>query len=153
MTMPIPAPAAEDRDAGVALAGLLPRVFAVFLVLHGLAHVYGFTTPWGIASPRRADYSTLILNGSIDIGDAAIKAMSFLWLGAVFAFALAGLMVWRGHPWARRTTVAVVLGSLVICAIRVPGSVIGLAIDVVLLALLAVASDRLIVTPAGRAHV
>jgi len=63
------------------------------------------------------------------------------------------VMIWRGHRWALRATIALLLGSLALCTIRVPGSVIGLAIDVVLLALLAVASDRLIVTPAGRAHV
>ena len=152
MTTPFPAPALENRRAGARLAGILPLAFAVFLVLHGLAHGFGFTVPWGLGGPRGVEYSTLILNGSIDIGDTAVKAMSFLWLAAVFAFWLAGVMVWRGHPWARRTAVAVVLGSLALCAIRVPGSVIGLAIDVVLLALLAVASDKLIVRPDGRAE-
>jgi hypothetical protein len=151
MTTPFPAPALENREAGAWLAGILPRAFAVFLVLHGLAHAIGFTVPWGLGGPRGVDYSTLILNGSIDIGDTAVKAMSFLWLAAVFAFGLAGVMVWRGHRWARRTTIAVVVGSLVLCAIRVPGSVIGLVIDVVLLALLAVVPDRLIVRPDGRA--
>jgi hypothetical protein len=37
------------------------------------------------------------------------------------------------------------VGSLVLCTIGLPASVMGLAIDVVLLALLAIAPDRLIV--------
>ena len=151
MTMPLPAPVTQNRVAG-SWSGLLPRAFAVFLVLHGLAHGFGFTVAWGLGGPRGLEYSTTILNGSIDIGDTAVKAMSFLWLAAAVAFVAVGVMVWRGHAWARRATVAVVLGSLVLCAIRVPGSVIGLVIDVILLALLAVASDRLIVPSASRAE-
>jgi hypothetical protein len=45
MTTPLPAITAESRDAGARSAGLLPRVFAVFMVLHGLVHGVGFTVP------------------------------------------------------------------------------------------------------------
>jgi hypothetical protein len=152
MTMPLPAPVAGNRETSAWLAGLLPRAFAVFLALHGLVHVVGFTVTWGLGGPKGVEYSTRILNDSVDIGDTAVKALSFVWLAAAVAFVVVGAMVWRGHPWARRTAAAVLLGSLVLCAIRVPGSVIGLAIDVVLLALLAVAPDRLIVQPDHRAH-
>ena len=151
MTTPFSAPAAENREAGTWYAALPSRVFAVFLILHGLVHVIGFTVPWGLDGPRGVEYSTLILNRSIEVGDAAFKALGFVWLAAAVAFVVVGVMVWRAHPWARRTTVALVLGSLVLCAIGLPGSRFGLAIDVVLLALLAVAPDSLVVRPAARA--
>jgi hypothetical protein len=120
-------------------------LFAVFLVLHGLVHLIGFTVPWGLGGPRGVEYSTRILNHSIEIGDTAVKALGFVWLAAAVAFVVVGVMLWRGHPWARRTTIALLLGSLVLCTIGLPGSVMGLTIDVVLLTLVAVASDRLIV--------
>ncbi len=147
MTTPLPAPATEYRETGAWHAGLLPRVFAVFLALHGLVHVYGFTVPWWHRGFRGVEFSTRILNGSIDVGGTAVKILGFVWLAAAVAFVVVGVMLWRGHPWARRTTIALLLGSLVLCTIGLPGSVMGLAIDVVLLALLAVASDRLIVQP------
>ena len=145
MTTPFPAPALENREAGAWLAGILPRAFAVFLVLHGLAHAIGFTVPWGLGGPRGVEYSTRILNHSIEIGDTAVKALGFVWLAAAVAFVVVGVMLWRGHPSARRTPIALLLGSLVLCTIGLPGSVMGLTIDVVLLTLVAVASDRLIV--------
>jgi hypothetical protein len=99
-------------------------LFAVFLVLHGLVHLIGFTVPWGLGGPRGVEYSTRILNHSIEIGDTAVKALGFVWLAAAVAFVVVGVMLWRGHPWARRTTIALLLGSLVLCTIGLPGSLI-----------------------------
>ena len=81
-----------------------------------------------------------------------MKALGFVWLAAVVAFLVVAVMVWRGHPWARRTTIVVVVASLVLCTIALPNAVIGLVIDVVLLALLAVASSWLIARPNGPAR-
>ena len=153
MTTSLPAPAAGNRETGAWRAGPLPRVFAVFLVLHGLVHVYGFTVPWFHRGFRGVDYSTRILNGSIEVGSTAMKMLGVVWLAVAVAFVVVGVMLWRGHTWARRTTVALLLASLVLCIVGLPGSVIGLVIDVVLLALLAVVSDRLIAHPDRRAGV
>lgn len=147
---PISTPTAETREPDGGLAALLPRAFAAFLVLHGLVHLIVFTVPWRLGGLRGSEYSTRILNHSIEIGDAAVKTIGVLWLATAVAFVVVGVMVWRGHSLARRATVAVLLGSLVLCAIDLPGSVMGLAIDVVLLALLAIAPDRLIVRPDDR---
>ena len=153
MTTSLPVPAAGNRETGAWRAGPLPRVFAVFLVLHGLVHVYGFTVPWFHRGLRGVDYSTRILNGSLDVGNTAMKMLGVVWLAVAVAFVVVGVMLWRGHPWARRTTVTLLLGSVVLCTIGLPGSVMGLVIDVVLLALLAVVSDRLIAHPDRRAGV
>jgi hypothetical protein len=127
--MQFPASAAQDRETETGLAGLLPRAFAAFLVLHGLVHLAGF------------------VNRSVgaDSGDIAVRTIGLAWLAATVAFVVLGVMLWRGHPWARRATIALLLGSLVLCAMALPNAILGLAIDVVLLALLAVAPDRLIV--------
>ena len=145
MTIPLPGRAAENRETGTSHTGLLPRAFALFLVLHGLVHVIGFTVPWGLGGPRQVEHSTWIVNHSIDVGDAAVKALGFVWLAAAVAIVVVGVMFWRGHPRARRTAIVLLVGSLVLCTIGLPASVMGLAIDVLLLALLAIAPDRLIV--------
>ena len=144
MTTPLPATTAGSRSAGARSAGLLPRVFAVFIALHGLVHVIGFTVPWGFGGPRGVERSTLILNHSVDVGDPAMKLVGFVWLVAAVAFVAVAVLLWRGHPSARRSTVALLLVSTVLCTIGLPGSIMGLAIDIVLLGLLVVASDRLI---------
>jgi hypothetical protein len=148
-TTQLPAPAGQDRETGVWQASIVPRVFAVFLVLHGLVHVVGFTVPWRLGGLRGSEYSTLILNHSIEVGDTAVKLLGVVWLAAAIAFIVAGAMVWRGHPWAGRTTVALLLGSAVLCTVDLPGSVMGLGIDLALLALLAVAPRGLLVRPSS----
>jgi hypothetical protein len=148
---PLAAPVAENRETGAWHAALLPRVLAVLLVLHGLVHLIGFTVPWRLGGLRGSEYSTRIFNRSIEVGDTAVRTLGLVWLAVAIAFVVVGVMVWHGHPWARRTTIALLLGSAVLCTIDLPASVMGLALDVVLVVLLAVASDRLIVRADGRA--
>jgi hypothetical protein len=114
-------------------------------------HLIGLTVPWRLGGLRGSEYSTRILNRSIEVGDTAVRTLGLVWLAVAIAFVVVGVMVWRGHPWARRTTIALLLGSALVCTIDLPASVIGLAIDVVLVVLLAVAPDRLIVRADGRA--
>lgn len=144
MTKPLPATTAGSRDAGARFAGLLPRFFAVFVALHGLVHIIGFTVPWGLGGPKGVEYSTRILNHSIEVGDTAVKLLGFVWLAAAVAFVVVAVLLWRGHPWARRSTVVALVGSTALCVIGLPGAIMGLAIDVVVLGLLVVASDHLI---------
>ena len=151
MTAPLFASAEERPQVRARRAGFSLRVFAVFLALHGLVHVVGFTVPWGLGGPRGVGYSTLILNRSVEVGDTAVKLLGFVWLAAAFAFVMVAVMIWRGHPWALRSTVALVFGSLVLCTIDLPGAVMGLVIDVVLLILLVFASDKLVGRQASRA--
>jgi magnesium-transporting ATPase (P-type) len=151
MTAPLFASAEERPQARARRAGFSLRVFAVFMALHGLVHVIGFTVPWGLGGPRDVGYSTLILNRSIEVGDTAVKLLGFVWLAAAIAFVIVAVMIWRGHPWALRSTVTLLIGSLVLCTIGLPGAVMGLAIDVALLVLLAFASEKLFGRPASRA--
>ena len=154
MTSPLPANAAESRHAGARSAGLLPRLFAVSITFHGLVHVIGFTTLWRLGGPRGVEYSTRLFNRSVEVGDTAVKLVGLVWLGAAVALVLAGVMLWRGHPAARRSTVALLVVSSVLCLTGLPGSVMGLAVDGAALGLLAVVPDRLIAStgPRGEAR-
>jgi hypothetical protein len=149
---PLPAPAGQDRDSGAWRAPIVPRAFAVLLVLHGLVHLIGFTVPWRLGGLRESEYSTLILNRSIEVGDTVVKLLGLLWLAAAVAFVVVAAMVWRGHRWAVRTVVALLLGSAVLCTVDLPTSVMGLAIDAGLLALLAFAPRGLLVRPSNWAN-
>ena len=151
MTAPLFASAAEGPDTGARNPGLLPRLFAVFMALHGLVHVVGFTVPWGLGGPRGVEYTTRILNQSIEVGDAGARLLGFVWLAAAAGILIAAVMIWRGHRWALRSTVAVVVGSLALCAIGFPNARFGLIIDIVLVGLLAFASEKLVGRTASRA--
>jgi hypothetical protein len=151
MNAPLFAPAAMGPEAGARNPGLLPRFFAVFMALHGIVHIVGFTVAWGLGGPRGVEYSTQILNHSIEVGDTGARLLGFVWLAAAVGFLIVAVMIWRGHRWAIRSTVALVVGSLVLCAVGFPNAVFGLIIDVVLVGLLAFASEKLVGRPASRA--
>jgi hypothetical protein len=120
------------------------RAFAAFFALHGAVHAVGFTVAWQIGGPRGVDYSTALLNGSVEIGDAATRVFGLVWLAAAAAFLGVAALLWRRNPLGLPLAVALLLGSLILCALGLPESVIGLAVDIALLGLLAVVPDRLV---------
>jgi hypothetical protein len=136
--------AVADRPVG---SGFLPRAFAVFLALHGIVHVIGFTVSWRLGGPRGVEYSTSLFNRSLEAGDAGVKLVGLIWLATALAFLAVAVLLWRRHAWALRLTVALLVVSLGLCIAGLPGSIMGLAIDVTLLAILALAPDRLVPRP------
>jgi hypothetical protein len=117
------------------------------LALHGIVHVIGFTVSWKLGGPRGVEYSTSLFNRSLEVGDAGVKLVGLIWLAATFAFLAVAVLLWRRHAWALRLTTVLVVVSLGLCIAGLPGSIMGLAIDVALLAILAVAPDGFVPRP------
>lgn len=114
--------------------GMLRPAAAVFVVLHGVAHVLGFLGSWRLAELEDVPYTTLVLNGALDVGDVGIRVVGLLWLAAAAGFVVAGIALWRGVPSGLHITVVVTSFSLLVCVLGLPASRIGVAIDVSILA-------------------
>jgi hypothetical protein len=125
----------------------LPRAFALFMTLHGIVHVVGFTVPWRLGGPRGAEYTTSLFNQTVEVGDPVVKLVGLLWLATAFAFLAVALLLWRRHALALRATVGLLILSAGLCLAGLPASIYGLVIDAVLLGLLAVKPDRLVAAP------
>ena len=136
--------AVSDRSVE---SGLLARAFAVFFALHGIVHVIGFTVLWKLGGLRGVQYSTSLFNRSLEVGDVGVKLVGLIWLATTLAFLAVAVLLWRRHAWALRLTIGLLLVSLVLCVAGLPGSIMGLAIDVALLAILAVAPEKLVPGP------
>jgi hypothetical protein len=119
-------------------------VFAVFMGLRGAVHAIGFTVPWGLEGPKGVDYSTTLLAGSIDVGDAGVRLLGLVWLATGAALLGVAALLWRRHALAMPAAVGLLAVSLVLCVLGLPGSVYGLIIDIVLLGLLASVPERLV---------
>ncbi len=119
------------------------RAFALFVGLHGIVHVVGFTVPWGLGGPRGVDYSTSLLGGALEVGDLGVKLVGIVWLALAGALVGAAVLLWRRHPAALTLTFGLLLASMALCVLGLPESLYGLGIDVVLLGLLAVIPERL----------
>ena len=127
----------------------MARALAVFMALHGAVHAVGFTVSWGLGGPRGVEYSTSVLNGAAEVGDAGVKLLGLLWLATAAAFLAVAALLWRRHPRGLALTVGLLVVSLGLCLLGLPGSAIGLAIDLVLLGLLAVAPVKLVARTAA----
>lgn len=97
---------------GLASVGL-QRAFAVFVGLHGLAH---------LVDPESS-------TGFEPLAPTAWLAIALLMLGA-------GVMLWFRTSLAREATIVTVALSTILCATSLRGAALGLGIDIVLLILL-----------------
>ena len=111
---------------------------AVFLALHGFAHVVGFAGSFGLA--ESIPYKTTILGGIVDVGDSGIRAFGLLWLVVAGAFLVASAAAMTGQTWWVRATLMAAVASLALSVMALPEARIGVILDVVILA--AIAASR-----------
>ena len=125
-------PAAVSRQRRLGASPAVMRVFAVLLGLHGVAHLAGTSDSFTkAANGESVDY----LAGAWTLSDATLlRAVGVVWalMGAAFVFAAAITWMRRLH-WPR-VLAAVSALSLVVVVIALWSSVVGVVIDVVLLA-------------------
>jgi hypothetical protein len=80
--------------------------FALFLLVHGIAHLPGFVVAWRLAALREMPYKTTLLDGVVDAGPVGARIVGLLWLlaglGCVVA---AGTPPGPMTPTARRSRV------------------------------------------------
>jgi hypothetical protein len=111
--------------------------FAIFLALHGLAHVVGFIVLWRLKEFEEMPYKTTLLSGKIDVGDRGIRIMGILWLLAALAFVNCGIVVLLAQPYWVPLTASVTGASLVFCILGWPDAKIGVFINVAIFGFLA----------------
>ena len=104
---------------------------AIFLLLHGLAHLVGFLTPFGLGGA--APIQSSMLAGRVAIGVVPMKALGILWLGGATAFTIAAFGVWHRAPWWPSFTFGTAVASLILCILSFPQSKIGIPINVALI--------------------
>jgi hypothetical protein len=116
---------------------MIRRIAAIVLALHGAIHLIGFVTPWRIATLEGFAYRTTVFNGALDVRDAGARVIGLAWLGLTVGFLTAGYGVWRRKRWAAGLTGVLAIVSLVVCLLGLPETFAGVAIDVVILAVVA----------------
>lgn len=109
---------------------------AVFMLIHGIAHLVGFVVPWRLANLPEAPYKTTILAGRIDIGDRGIKAMGIVWLLLALAFAVAAAAILLRAVWWPGYTAAIALVSLICSVLGLPEAKLGIPINIVIIAVI-----------------
>lgn len=109
---------------------------AVLLIAHGIAHLVGYAVPWRLASSPDLPYTTTVLAGHLDIGATGARVVGLVWLVAATAFVGAGALWALGNPQAFTATLVGIALSTVLCTLAWPHAGAGLALDVLIAALL-----------------
>ncbi len=113
------------------------RFAAAALALHGLIHLIGFVVPWQLVVVDGFAYRTTALVGALALGDGGARGVGLVWLALAAGFVLAGIGLLRHAGWARPLTAALAVGSLVVCALGLPETAGGIAVDAVILVAIA----------------
>jgi len=117
---------------------MIRRIAAIVLALHGAIHLIGFVTPWRIATLEGFAYHrATVFNGALEVRDARARVIGLAWLGLTVGFLTAGYGVWRRKRSATGLTGVLAIVSMVVCLLGLPETFAGIAIDVVILAVVA----------------
>jgi 2-hydroxy-6-oxonona-2,4-dienedioate hydrolase len=119
--------------------------FALVLVLHGIAHLVGFLSPWGLmpapaslAAPSPSPNT--LLGGRLTLGETLARRFGVIWLVVAVAFAIVAIGFWRREPWSLPALVSVTVVSLALSTAWWPATRIGVLVNVaILLTLIAAA--------------
>jgi hypothetical protein len=128
-------PAAVPHLRRLGASPVVTRVFAVFLGLHGVAHLAGTSDSFTKAAD--GDSVDYVAGAWVLSDPTLLRAVGVVWalVGAVFVFAAA--ITWMRRPEWPRVLAAVSALSLVVVVIALWASVVGVVIDVALLAVAA----------------
>jgi hypothetical protein len=120
----------------------LRAVAAVALGLHGIVHLLGFSSTWRLQHDAELPATTLIANGTIDVGEVGIRIVGLLWVVAAVALLAAAALVWRRSPRAAVGVAIATTISLAACLLGLPAAVLGVWIDLAIVVVLMLAESR-----------
>ena len=115
------------------MSGVINVLYALFLILHGFAHLVGFVVPWRLATLNEMPYKTTLLNGRIDVLDVGIKINGIFWLLLAIGFIYYGsnlLFQWSVLTFFPTTLVCV---SFLMCVLGWPDAKIGVWVNLAIL--------------------
>ena len=114
-------------------------LFTGFLLVHGMIHLVGFLSPWGLmptrapgAGPTRL--TNVLFAGRVTLGAGAARELGLLWLLVAFAFAIVAKGVWLQRTWSVPSLVAVTLISLALTSAWWRSARTGALVDFAILA-------------------
>ena len=126
-------PAAIPQSRRLPRSPALTRLLAVFLGLHGVAHFAGTGDSFTAAADGESvDY----LGGAWTLTDPTLlRAMGVVWALVGAGFLIAAAITWMRRPEWPRVLAGVAAVSLLVVLVALWASVVGVVIDVALLAL------------------
>jgi len=105
---------------------------AIFLLVHGIAHLVGFVVSWKLAKMKEMPYSTKVIFKKFDVGDNGIRIIGILWLLAAIAYFYSIYALYMSPGWAMWFLLPVTIYATLICIIGLPDSKFGILANLLL---------------------
>jgi hypothetical protein len=116
--------------------------FAVFLFVHGFAHIVGFLTTTGIVKDENTSPVPSLVLSDLDPKGWPLRLFGVVWLLTAFGFAVAGIGVLQEAAWAVTAVIVATAVSTVLSLIWLKEAPLGIAANVVIVAALVVPAIR-----------
>ena len=116
-------------------------LLGTLLVLHAIAHLVGFTWPWWIGEPL-PPYGDGGTTGALLVDDTSMRALSVVWLATAIAFGVAGVARLFGARCWRHILTGAATASLVLSVVCWPASLLGVPVNLAILAALRMTWNR-----------
>jgi 2-hydroxy-6-oxonona-2,4-dienedioate hydrolase len=116
------------------------------LILHGIAHLVGFLSPWGllpapaVAGSPPPPPSNSLFGGRLTLGDTTSRGFGVVWLIVGFSFVIVAIAFWRREPWSLVALLSLAVASLVLSKAWLPAARIGVLVNLAILVGLAVSA-------------
>jgi hypothetical protein len=107
-------------------------VLAVFMAVHGVAHLVGFAGAWHLI-PGGFPGRTTLLGGQLDLGTTGIRVLGFLWLVLAVAFVAAAIATVAGAVWWAPAALTIAIASLLLSVLELPEAHLGVAINIAII--------------------
>lgn len=114
---------------------VLVAAAALFLAIHGLIHLLGTAAYMKLVEIEGLPYKTTLLGGRWELGERGIRVFGALWIVPAVGFVLAALALGLGWAWWQPLVVVAALLSLVLTALDWSEAYAGIAVNVIILAL------------------
>jgi hypothetical protein len=114
-------------------------ILGIFMLLHGFAHLPGFTVAWRLTDRPEMPYKTTVLGSAVNLGDVGIRIIGVMWLLGAIAFGVSGISLITRQPWWHQLALATAASSLVLTIIGWPDSRIGILVNLIIIAALILA--------------
>ncbi len=116
--------------------------FAVFLLIHGLAHVVGSLTTTGIIKDEKASPVPSLVLSNLRPGGWPLCLFGIGWLLAAAAFAAAGVGVLQHDDWALTIVIVATAVSTVLSLLWVREAPLGIVANAVVVGALVIPAIR-----------
>ena len=111
-------------------------ILALFLLIHGFAHLVGFIVPWKLAVLKEMPYDTRVFYKKLNLSPYGIRIIGIFWLVTALAYYYCIFELFNNPAMGMWLIWLVSVFSLILSTLALPETKFGILANVILIILL-----------------